>query len=206
MLYAGLEEGLKEGETGERGYLPHLGLKVVFTSGYTGNAIVHHGRSDEGVTLLSKPHYAGQLAQIVSEARQAGPARREEGDHDDLDEIETVLLADDNRLARGSLVMMLEDLGFGVIEAETAQEALAAATSGERFEAALVDFHLPDMDGVELAGKLRGIRPNLRLAIISGQPVGPGALAEIPGPPVSMLLKPFNARQLEELLYASPLN
>ena len=117
-----------------------------------------------------------------------------------LSEVETVLLVDDNRLVRSSLVMMLEDLGFGVIEAETAQEALAAVAAAGRIDAALVDFRLPDMDGVELAGRLRGVKPELRLVMVSGQPVGPDMLEQIPGQPVGMLLKPFSARQLEAML------
>jgi DNA-binding NtrC family response regulator len=114
-----------------------------------------------------------------------------------------VLLVDDNRLVRSSLAMMLEDIGYGVIEAETAEEALAVLAKTARIDAALVDVRLPDMDGVELAGKLRELRPDLRLVMVSGQPVGPGALARIPGPAVGMLLKPFDAMQLEELLYES---
>jgi DNA-binding response OmpR family regulator len=31
------------------------GLKVLFTSGYARNAIVHHGRLDPGVELVTKP-------------------------------------------------------------------------------------------------------------------------------------------------------
>jgi len=41
------------------------GLKVLFTSGYTENAIVHHGRLDPGVALLSKPYRRQELAAKV---------------------------------------------------------------------------------------------------------------------------------------------
>ncbi|WP_262273223.1 response regulator [Microvirga yunnanensis] len=37
-------------------------LKVLFTTGYTRNAIVHHGRLDEGVNLITKPFTAQSLA------------------------------------------------------------------------------------------------------------------------------------------------
>ena len=46
------------------------GLKVLYTSGYTDNSIVHHGRLDEGVLLLTKPYRKNQLAQMVREALQ----------------------------------------------------------------------------------------------------------------------------------------
>ena len=50
------------------------GTKVLYTSGYTDNAIVHHGRLDEGVLLLSKPYRKPQLAQMVRQAiKGAGP-------------------------------------------------------------------------------------------------------------------------------------
>ena len=38
------------------------GLKVLFTSGYTENAIIHHGRLDEGVLLLAKPYRKSDMA------------------------------------------------------------------------------------------------------------------------------------------------
>jgi len=43
------------------------GLKVLFTSGYTENAIVHHGRLDPGVQLISKPYRREDLARRVRE-------------------------------------------------------------------------------------------------------------------------------------------
>jgi CheY-like chemotaxis protein len=44
------------------------GLKVLYTSGYTDNSIVHHGRLDRGVLLLTKPYRKPQLAQMIRQA------------------------------------------------------------------------------------------------------------------------------------------
>jgi PAS domain S-box-containing protein len=43
-------------------------LKVLFTSGYTENAIVHHGRLDPGVLLLAKPYRKSDLARMIRTA------------------------------------------------------------------------------------------------------------------------------------------
>jgi CheY-like chemotaxis protein len=61
-------------------------LKVLFTSGYTENAIIHHGRLDPGVHLLAKPYRKSELAAMVRRAiggaetfaspRQARPKTR----------------------------------------------------------------------------------------------------------------------------------
>jgi signal transduction histidine kinase len=40
-------------------------LKVLYTSGYTENAIVHHGRLDAGVLLLPKPYLSSDLARMI---------------------------------------------------------------------------------------------------------------------------------------------
>jgi CheY-like chemotaxis protein len=44
------------------------GIKVLYTSGYTDNAIVHQGRLDPGVMLLSKPYRKSQLAKMIRQA------------------------------------------------------------------------------------------------------------------------------------------
>ena len=44
------------------------GLKILYTSGYTENAIVHHGRLDVGVLLLPKPYLRSDLAQMIQTA------------------------------------------------------------------------------------------------------------------------------------------
>jgi signal transduction histidine kinase len=43
-------------------------LKVLYTSGYTENAIVHHGRLDVGVLLLPKPYLSSDLARMIRTA------------------------------------------------------------------------------------------------------------------------------------------
>jgi PAS domain S-box-containing protein len=46
-------------------------LKVLFTSGYTENAIIHHGRLDPGVLLLTKPYRNVELARMLRSALDA---------------------------------------------------------------------------------------------------------------------------------------
>jgi CheY-like chemotaxis protein len=56
--------------------------KILFTSGYTENAIIHHGRLDLGVLLLPKPYRKSELARMVRLALD-GPAPREADQTDD---------------------------------------------------------------------------------------------------------------------------
>src|SRR5260370_4476792 len=51
------------------------GIAVLFTSGYTDNAIVHSGRLDEGVELLSKPYSQEALARKIHYALRLQYAR-----------------------------------------------------------------------------------------------------------------------------------
>ena len=50
-------------------------LRVLFTSGYTENAIVHHGRLDPGVLLLAKPYRKLDLARMIRIALDSGSRR-----------------------------------------------------------------------------------------------------------------------------------
>ena len=55
------------------------GLRVLFTSGYTDNAIIHGGHFEEGVELLSKPFTQDELARKLRSARRAPPPRACDG-------------------------------------------------------------------------------------------------------------------------------
>jgi hypothetical protein len=47
---------------------------VLFTSGYTENAIVHHGRLDPGVALLNKPYRKRDLAEKIRQVLEGAAA------------------------------------------------------------------------------------------------------------------------------------
>ena len=74
-----------------------------------------------------------------------------------------VLVVDDNATNRDILRRQLEGWGAIVALAESGQEALNRAERGERFDLAVLDYHMPVMDGAELA-------PRLRAAFGSGAP------------------------------------
>jgi FixJ family two-component response regulator len=44
------------------------GLKVLYTSGYTDDTIMHQGRLDPGLLLLQKPYRKGDLARMIRQA------------------------------------------------------------------------------------------------------------------------------------------
>jgi CheY-like chemotaxis protein len=52
----------------------HPQLRVLFTSGYAENAMIHNGRLDEGVNLLSKPYGRAELASAIR-TLLSGPRR-----------------------------------------------------------------------------------------------------------------------------------
>jgi PAS domain S-box-containing protein len=56
------------GEIADEALKKRPGLKVVYTSGYTESAIVHHGRLDAGVLLLTKPYRKSDLALMIRRA------------------------------------------------------------------------------------------------------------------------------------------
>jgi len=68
-----LPDGINGAELVRRVRVLRPGLPVLFTSGYTENAIIHHGRLDPGVTLIEKPFTRAELARRIEEALAAGP-------------------------------------------------------------------------------------------------------------------------------------
>jgi PAS domain S-box-containing protein len=159
------------------------GLPVLFTSGYTENAIVHQGRLDEGVQLLSKPYSRDDLARrLRALLGRAHPV---------------VLVVEDDDLVRMAAADMVEALGFTALQAADAEEALEILGGGGRVDVLFTDIGLPGMRGPELAAKAVGLRPRLKVVFASGY----GETAETQDiPAASHLGKPYQHSQLAEVL------
>jgi two-component system cell cycle sensor histidine kinase/response regulator CckA len=98
---------------------------------------------------------------------------------------ETVLLVDDEESVRRVTAKLLASAGYRVLEAATPSEAIVAATRG--VDLLVTDVLLPEIDGRELAKRLRESSPELPVVFVSGYaPGGPRST-----PDLALLAKPF---------------
>lgn len=111
----------------------------------------------------------------------------------------TALLVDDEELIRLSTADMLNDLGYSVIEAASAEEAIRLIDEGVRFDVLVTDHLMPGMNGTDLARTVQSRMPEVPVLLVSGYAEGEGIAADLP-----RLKKPFRKDELaSSLLYLS---
>ncbi len=110
-----------------------------------------------------------------------------------------MLLVDDDPILRGVAARVLRGYGsLQVVEASNGLEALEIyKTRKEEICICITDVTMPEMDGLQLLEKLKALKPDLPVIIITG---GPGA-----GLPEGALVvkKPFRQKDLAQLVYAT---
>jgi len=77
-----------------------------------------------------------------------------------------ILVVDDERNIRNHLSMVLEAEGYTVDTASNGDEALAKVKEG-LYDIAFVDIQMPKMNGLELLGYLRALRPKLAVVMLT---------------------------------------
>ncbi|GAM11353.1 putative 14.6 kDa protein in sodA1 3'region [Geobacter sp. OR-1] len=97
-----------------------------------------------------------------------------------MNEAIRVLIIDDDQLVRESISAFLEDDGFIVESASSAEEALARIESGHH-DLCITDFSLPGMDGEELILSAYSLSPKTRFIMHSGVNFTPSAELELIG-------------------------
>jgi PAS domain S-box-containing protein len=171
----------------------HPDIKVLFTTGYARNAIVHQGRLDTGVELITKPFTRVQLASRIRDVLDVpvGGMRKP-----------TALVIEDEALVRMFIVDQLQDLGFEVIEAGDAAEGMRAARNHQQFDVVIVDRGLPDRDGMEVVAELRTQLPSLPVIVASGYGDTPDGPSLRNDPHIRFMSKPYDIEALTTALRA----
>ncbi|AUT75598.1 hybrid sensor histidine kinase/response regulator [Paraburkholderia hospita] len=176
-------------------------LKVLFTSGYTQNAIIHGGRLDQGVELLSKPYSREQLAYKIRQILGAASATDRSQDatlpaaNAGTTGLRVLLVDDDLALleATGELVKML---GHTPATTGSPEEALRWLKD-DAFDVVVADLEIPGTSGVEFVERAVQLQPALRVVFASGN--------EMPDPPAlpfrwKALRKPYTLEELGDVL------
>jgi PAS domain S-box-containing protein len=154
----GLPGGMNGRQLADEACRRKPGLRVLFTTGYARNAIVHDGRLDPGVELITKPYAQAALSAKLRDMLDAseGPSR--------------ILLVEDEPLIQMLAVDFLEDAGLKVDTAGSAREAsnkLALVSGG--FAAVIVDIGLPDRSGDDLVREIRSMHSSLPIIVATGK-------------------------------------
>lgn len=110
---------------------------------------------------------------------------------------ELVLLVEDEAAMLKVSRRLLKNLGYRVLPADSAAEAIRLAEKAqEPVDLLITDVVMPEMNGRELAERIQAIHPNLRCLFMSGYTANVIARQGILQPGVHFLQKPFNLTEL----------
>lgn len=111
--------------------------------------------------------------------------------------METLLVVEDDAFVRGAIFTILSDLGYSVLEAGEAEQALRLAEGhGDDIALMLTDVIIPGKDSKELAAEISGICPKLRILFMSGYTDDTIVHHGVLDPDVEFIRKPFSQRDL----------
>ena len=114
---------------------------------------------------------------------------------------ETILVVDDEESLRTVIADLLNQLGYQILSAGNAQEALTlAAEYNGRIDLLLSDVVMEGLPGPELADRLLSSRPELKVVFMSGFADSSLAPNGILKPGTVLVQKPFTIRMLSAKL------
>jgi DNA-binding NtrC family response regulator len=112
---------------------------------------------------------------------------------------ENILVVDDDTELRKVLSSILSEEGYSVKTVENGKQAIEVSEK-TRFDLALIDIKLPDMEGTELLHRLKEKQPHIVMMIITGFPTIQNAMGAVNEGADGYILKPFEIRKLLEAI------
>jgi CheY-like chemotaxis protein len=138
-------------------------------------------------------------------AQESGEEAAESGDDAERptrDSAGTVLIVEDDPSVREVASDIFDSLGYDVVTATEAREAIAVLEGRASIDVLFSDVIMPNgMNGVELSRRAREMRPNLKILLASGYPMS-ALPSEGLGAGVSFISKPYRWTELAEKLRA----
>jgi PAS domain S-box-containing protein len=179
-------------------------LAVLFTSGYTDNAVVHGGKLGEAFELLSKPYSRDALARKLRHVIAIQHQRPAKAAHPGKQKRRRlqVLLVEDDPIIRLSTEEMLQALGHTVLGAATAQQALSILAD-KGADIVVTDVGLPGTSGAELASQILLGDPQMRVILATGYDRESATEGRAELAKAAVLRKPYSQKGLAEALEAA---
>lgn len=112
-----------------------------------------------------------------------------------MDQKYKILLVDDDETIRTTMIAILEDEGYDVDSAPNGKEAIKK-TQEQTYNLALLDIRLPDMEGVELLGRMKDSIPRMRKIMVTGFPSLQNAVEAVNKSADAYLIKPVDVDKL----------
>ena len=113
----------------------------------------------------------------------------------------TILVIDDEEMIVNMSRMILEELGYRVIEARSGREAVNVANSFDgKIDLAILDFGLPDTPALKAYRLLKEARPNLKVLLCSGYAIGDPIQEILDAGADDFIQKPFSIAGLSAKL------
>jgi DNA-binding NtrC family response regulator len=106
-----------------------------------------------------------------------------------------ILVVDDEESIRITIAAILEQKGFVVDTAQNGKEAIEKS-SENFYNAALIDYRLPDMEGTELLGLLKETTPKMVKIMVTGYPTLQNAVQAVNKRADAFLMKPVSVEVL----------
>jgi CheY-like chemotaxis protein len=122
----------------------------------------------------------------------------------------TLLITDDDPTVLNLAAFVLQQSDYRCLKAASAAEALRLLSDSPEIDALISDIQMPEMSGIELGRRVRRIKRELPILLISGfsGEYRDESLDLLQQPRVDFLPKPFTPYQLREAvdrLLAAPL-